>query len=442
MGTGLLTDFYELTMLDTVLKNGTASRKAQFELFTRRLPKGMQYGVLGGTYRALDAIRNFSFAEAELSYLQGTLGLSNDATDYLRAYRFSGTVRGYNEGDIYLAHSPVLQVEGTLAECLVLETVLLSIFNWDSAVMTRASHCVRSSRRTASLLEMGSRRTHEEAAVAAARAAHIAGFRGTSNVQAGLTYGVPVIGTVAHAFILAHHSEEEAFQAQVERFGPDTTFLVDTYDIPTGIRTAVKVAGADAKAAVRIDSGDLRAEAKAARALLDSLGAKQWSIVLSGDMDENSIAVATAPDEETGKTFVDSIGVGTSIVNAPTPGFVYKLVAIEDENGEMRPVEKKAANKASLGGRKAAWRILREDGTVREEVVTNDLNWIPAEPFVNPITDFIVEGEYLLRTSSPFDLVQRARWTHQTAIGLLPSIDDEHPQPIPTHATLLRKEES
>jgi nicotinate phosphoribosyltransferase len=206
---------------------------------------------------------------------------------------------------------------------------------------------------------MGSRRTHEESAVAAARAAYLAGFATTSNLAAGLRYGVPTAGTAAHSWTLLHEKEADAFRAQVAALGPGTTLLVDTYDIAGGIRAAVEVAGPEL-GAVRIDSGDLAVLAHQARAQLDELGATKTRIVLSGDLDEYGLAaLATAP--------VDAYGVGTSVVTgsgAPTAGFVYKLVEVDG-----RPVAKRSEDKVTRGGRKVAVRRHRSSGTATEEIV-------------------------------------------------------------------------
>jgi nicotinate phosphoribosyltransferase len=200
--------------------------------------------------------------------------------------------------------------------------------------------------------------------VAAARAAYIAGFATTSNLEAGRRYGVPTGGTAAHAFTLLHDDERAAFEAQVASLGPGTTLLVDTYDVTQGVRTAVEVAGTGL-GAVRLDSGDLLEQAHAVRAQLDALGANGTRIVVTSDLDEYAIAaLAAAP--------VDSYGVGTSLVTgsgAPTAGMVYKLVAREDAAGELVGVAKRSVDKLSVGGRKQALRRRNAEGTATEEVI-------------------------------------------------------------------------
>ncbi|MGA8328504.1 MAG: nicotinate phosphoribosyltransferase [Mycobacterium sp.] len=359
--TGLLTDRYELTMLSAALRDGTAHRRTTFELFARKLPDGRRYGVVAGTGRFLEALPEFTFDDDACESLAEFL--DRDTLTYLRDFRFSGDVDGYAEGELYFPGSPVLSVHGSFAECVVLETLALSIFNHDTAVASAAARMV-SAAEGRPLMDMGSRRTHEHAAVAAARAAYIAGFAATSNLQAHRRYGVPTEGTSAHAFTLLHAGpdgpdEVAAFAAQVEALGAGTTLLVDTYDVTTGVENAVAAAGT-ALGAVRIDSGDLGVLAKQTRAQLDRLGATHTRIVVSGDLDEFAVAGLRAEP-------VDSYGVGTSLVTgsgAPTANMVYKLVEVDGI-----PVEKRSARKESHGGRKAALRLSRPTGTITEEIV-------------------------------------------------------------------------
>jgi len=365
--TALLTDHYEITMLRAALRSGAAQRRSVFEVFARHLPHGRRYGVVAGTGRLIDALHRFRFGPAELEFL-GQAGVADEATlGFLESYRFSGHIWGYAEGDCYFPGSPILVVEGTFAEAVVLETLVLSILNHDCAIASAASRMV-SSAGDRPLIEMGSRRTHELAAVAAARAAYISGFATTSNLRAGRQYGIPTVGTSAHAFTLAHASERDAFAAQIDALGTDTTLLVDTYDVETAVRTAVELAG-PGLGAVRIDSGDLPVVARQVRALLDSLGATKTRIVLTGDLDEYSIAALAAMP-------VDGYGVGTSLVTgsgAPTAALVYKLVARTDDAGQtgpLRPVAKRSVGKPGRGGRKWAVRTRDVQGTAVAEVVT------------------------------------------------------------------------
>jgi len=356
-----MTDRYELTMLQAALRSGKSERECVFEVFTRQLPSGRRYGVLAGVGRVLDAIAEFRFGQDELSYLRQTQVVDEETLKWLKNYKFSGSITGYREGEIYFANSPVMTVRGTFAEAVLLETVILSILNYDSAVASAASrmHSAASGR---FLAEMGARRAHESAAVAAARAAFIAGFDATSNLEAGRSWGIPTMGTSAHSFTLLHDSEKEAFEAQIASMGPDTTLLVDTYDIPAAVKLAVELTGGKV-AAVRIDSGDLGSTAVEVRRQLDELGAKQTKIVVTSDLDEYTIAaLAAAP--------VDRFGVGTSLVTGsghPTAGFVYKLVAHTD-GADWTEVAKTSQAKTNRGGEKIASRLI-ESGTASAELI-------------------------------------------------------------------------
>ena len=362
--TALLTDHYELTMLTAALRDGTAHRECVFEAFARRLPEGRRYGVVAGTGRLLAAIENFYFDPEELAYLAANGVVDEPTRNWLADYRFGGKVDGYPEGELYFPGSPVLTVRASFAEAVVLETLVLSVLNHDCAVASAAARMVTAAA-SRPLIEMGSRRTHEQAAVAAARAAFLAGFAGSSNLAAGRCFGVPTLGTAAHAFTLLHDDETTAFSSQVAALGLDTTLLVDTYDISQGIRTAVRVAG-PRLGAIRIDSGDLAVLARQARVLLDELGATQTRIVLSGDLDEYAIAaLAAAP--------VDAYGAGTAVVTgsgAPTAGMVYKLVEVAG-----RPVVKRSEHKATHGGWKTAIRRHKPTGTAVEELLVHDTGW-------------------------------------------------------------------
>jgi nicotinate phosphoribosyltransferase len=365
--TSLLTDHYELTMLRAALRSGAAQRRAVFEVFARQLPHGRRYGVVAGTGRLLDALEQFRFGPDELAFLRQA-GVADEPTlGYLESYAFSGDIWGYAEGDCYFPGSPILVVESTFAEAVVLETLSLSILNHDCAIASAASRMVTSAG-DRPLIEMGSRRTHERAGVASARAAYMAGFATTSNLRAGQQYGVPTSGTSAHAFTLVHDNERDAFSAQLDTLGADTTLLVDTFDVATAVRTAVELAGPEL-GAVRIDSGDLPVVARQVRAQLDSLGASKTRIVLTGDLDEYSIAALAA-------TPVDGYGVGTSLVigsGAPTAALVYKLVARSDDadgTGPLRPVAKRSVGKPGRGGRKWAVRRRDDSGTAVAELVT------------------------------------------------------------------------
>lgn len=348
-------------MLQAALADGSAERPSTFEVFSRRLPNERRYGVVAGTARVLKAIRDFVFTEEQLADLDF---LDDRTLEYLRNYRFTGQVDGYREGEIYFPQSPLLTVRGTFAECVILETVILSIMNADSAVASAAARMVTAADGRP-IIEMGSRRTHEYSAVTASRAAYLAGFSTTSNLEAAYRYGIPASGTSAHAWTLLHinddgtPNEAAAFKAQVESLGVDTTLLVDTYDITQGVATAIEVAGPDL-GGVRIDSGDLGVLARKVRKQLDDLNAHNTKIVVSSDLDEFAIAGLRGEP-------VDVFGVGTSVVTgsgAPTAGLVYKIVEVSGH-----PVAKRSRNKESYGGGKKAVRTHRKSGTAIEEIV-------------------------------------------------------------------------
>ena len=399
-------------MVQAALRSGTAQRHSVFELFGRRLPGGRRYGVVAGTGRVLDAVESFRFDGPQLDYLCEREVVDERTREWLAGYAFSGNIWGYGEGDVYFPGSPLLVVEASFAEAVVLETMLLSILNFDSAVATAASRVVGAAEGRP-CIEMGSRRTHEFAAVAAARAAYIAGFDTTSNLQAGLQYGVPTRGTAAHSFTLLHDTERDAFVAQVESLGRDTTLLVDTYDITAAVRAAVDIAGPDL-GAVRIDSGDLGVLARQVRGQLDALGATKTRIVVTGDLDEFAVAgLAAAP--------VDGYGVGTSLVTGsghPTCGFVYKLVsraASTSPGAAMVSVAKRSTDKISRGGRKWALRRRDSSGVAEAEVVGIDQEPVDDGNDRPLLRSLVQDGKIVGR-----EPLLAARERHRAAVAELP----------------------
>ncbi|MFE7452961.1 nicotinate phosphoribosyltransferase [Streptomyces griseus] len=410
--TALFTDQYELTMVQAALKAGTADRHAVFEAFTRRLPEGRRYGVVAGTGRVLDAVENFHFDDEMIGFLHQQEIVDEPTLEWLAGYRFSGDIWGYPEGEVYFPGSPVLRVEGSFAECVLLETVILSILNHDSAIAAAASRmsAAAGGRR---LIEMGARRTHELSAVASARAAFVGGFDATSDLAAGFRWAIPTVGTSAHAFTLLHDTERDAFRAQVDSLGRGTTLLVDTYDVAEAVRAAVEIAGPEL-GAVRIDSGDLLLVAHRVRQQLDELGATGTKIVVTSDLDEYAIAsLAAAP--------VDAYGVGTQLVTGsghPTCSMVYKLVARAasgEPDAPLVPVAKKSLGaKSSKGGRK--WAVRRTDahGVAEAEVIgTGDA---PGESAGRPLlVELVRAGEVVAR-----EPLEAARQRHVAARAGLP----------------------
>ena len=411
--TSLLTDHYELTMLQAALASGTAHRRCTFEVFTRRLPASRRYGVLAGTGRFLEGLQSFRFDDEDLSFLASRNIVNAQTLKYLENFRFTGNIRGYVEGEIFFPHSPVVQVEATFAEACVLETYLLSILNYDSAVASAASRMTAAAGHRP-CIEMGSRRAHERAAVSAARAAAIAGFTATSNLDAGKRYGLHTLGTSAHAFTLLYDSEREAFEAQLQSLGARTTLLADTYDVENAVRLGVELAGEEL-GGIRLDSGDLVASAQRVRELLDSLGNHNTKITVTSDLDEYAIAsLAAAP--------VDSYGVGTRLVTgsgAPTSAMVYKLVERENTAGELEPVAKTSAGKRSLGGAKQAARRHNSLGIATAELIGTGNNPAVLENTRDLIRDFVVSGE-LLPGFTGEEAVRNATERHSASLAELP----------------------
>ncbi len=411
--TALLTDHYELTMVRAALGSGTAFRRSVFELFARRLPEGRRYGVVAGTGRVLDALENFRFDEETIAFLREHDVVNDDLATWLADYRFSGDIWGYPDGELYFPGSPIMVVEGSFAEACILETLLLSIYNYDSAVASAASRMTAMAGHRP-CIEMGSRRTNEWAAVAAARAAYIAGFASSSNLEAGRLYGVPTAGTAAHSFTLLHDTEEDAFRSQLAALGNDTTLLVDTYDVTAAVTLGVELTQGRL-GAVRLDSGDLLTLAGDVRRLLDSLGAVNTKIIVTSDLDEYQIAALRA-------TPVNGYGVGTSLVTgsgAPTCGFVYKLVSrAESDQAEapLLPVAKKSTNKTSIGGRKFALRRVSPSGIAEAEVIG-----IGAAPRGDsndrPLLQHLVSGGEIIGREP----LSAARERHASARAQLPS---------------------
>lgn len=412
ISTALLTDMYELTMIKAAMHAGKAFRRCTFDLFPRRLAPERGYGVVAGTGRALEALQNFRFDSEEIAFLKER-GIADDLlAEWLGDYKFSGSIRGYGEGELFFSGSPVLVVEGNFAESVILETLLLSIFNHDSAVASAASRMTLAAEGRP-VIEMGGRRTHEWAAAASARASWIAGFEATSNLEAGRSWGIPVSGTAAHAFTMLFDSEQEAFEAQLETMGNQTTLLVDTYDVDNAIRTAVELTDGTI-GAIRIDSGDLSTEVQRVRTILDSLGARHTRIVVTNDLDEYQIAALRGAP-------VDGFGVGTSVVTGsghPTCGMVYKMVGradSDDPDAPQTPVAKNSENKATIGGRKTVMRQINDHGTATAEVIGIDVSPRPHSNDRMVMVDLVRDGEIV-----GHEPLLAARERHEKARSELP----------------------
>lgn len=433
----MMTDMYEYTMLDAALKDGTASRKCVFEIFTRHLPEGRRYGVVAGTGRILDALEHFHLDDEDLKFLSDRNIVSADTIAWLENFRFSGSIKGYREGEMFFPNSPVLQVEGTFGECTLLETLFLSILNYDCAVASAASRMVTAAK-DRPCMDMGGRRTNEWSAVAASRAAVVGGFQGTANLLAAQLYGLKAIGTAAHCFTLVHDSERDAFVSQIDALGKNTTLLVDTFNIEEAVKTAVEVAGPEL-GGVRIDSGDLAALAQRVRNQLDALGATNTKITVTNDLDEYALAsLQTAP--------VDSYGVGTRLVTgsgAPTCAMVYKLTERENSAGVMQPVAKKSKDKATVPGRKLAFRSYEYNLADCEHVISGSEEQLaafqPEEGWKDLLVDFVDHGQ-IDATWQGHDAIMAAHDYRAQALAELPitaqSLMRGEPV-IPTETTVL-----
>ena len=409
-------------MLDAALKDGTAHRRCTFELFGRRLPATRRFGVVAGTGRILEALERFEFDAEQIDWLHNQGIISEEAAQFLASWRFTGDIWGYAEGECYFPGSPLLTVEGTFADCTLLETLLLSILNHDCAVASAASRMTIAAHGRP-CMDMGARRAHERAAVSAARAAIIGGFQGTSDLEAAKRYGIRCIGTAAHAFTLLHDTERDAFDSQVAKLGPGTTLLVDTYDIRQGVINAVEAARAAGGelGAVRLDSGDLVAEAFKVRGQLDAMGATTTKITVTSDLDEYAIAALGAAP-------VDSYGVGTKLVTGsgvPTAALVYKVVQREDSNGQIVSVAKKAESKSTVGGRKVAGRVMGEDGYATEELLLVGMSFeegqaLLAERGARPLqVQLVRSGQIDAKAWGP-EALSRAQEHHLRARNELP----------------------
>ena len=433
----MMTDMYEYTMLDAALKDGTANRKCVFEIFTRHLPEGRRYGVVAGTGRILDALERFHLDDDDLRFLSDRNIVSAETIAWLERFHFSGSIKGYREGEMFFPNSPVLQVEGTFGECTLLETLLLSILNYDCAVASAASRMVTAAK-DRPCMDMGGRRTNEWSAVAASRAAVVGGFQGTANLLAAQLYGLKAIGTAAHCFTLVHDSERDAFISQIDALGKNTTLLVDTYNIEEAVKTAVEVAGPEL-GGVRIDSGDLAALAQRVRNQLDALGATNTKITVTNDLDEYALAaLQTAP--------VDSYGVGTRLVTgsgAPTCAMVYKLTERENADGVMQPVAKKSKDKATVPGRKLAFRSYEYNLADCEHVISGSEDQLaafrPEEEWKDLLVDFVDHGQ-IDATWQGHDAIMAAHDYRAQALAELPitaqSLMRGEPV-IPTETTVL-----
>lgn len=359
----LHTDKYQINMAQVYWQNGMHNRKAVFEVYFRKLPFQNGYAIFAGLERVVRYLYDFRFTDSDLSYLQEE-GYSEEYLDYLRAIRFTGTVRSMKEGELVFANEPIMRIEAPLAEAQLIETAILNIVNYQTLIATKASR-IKQVAGEDHCMEFGTRRAQElDAAIWGTRAAYLAGFEATSNVRAGKLFGIPVSGTHAHAMVQAYRDEYKAFKAYAETH-KDCVFLVDTYDtLRSGVPTAIKVAKEFGERihfkGIRLDSGDLAYLSKEARKMLDEAGFPNAKIYASNDLDEQTIM-----NLKTQGARIDVWGIGTKLITAydqPALGAVYKLISIEDENGDMVDTIKISSNpeKITTPGRKRVFRIVNK----------------------------------------------------------------------------------
>ncbi len=371
----LFTDLYELTMMNGYLKAGK-TEWASFELFVRELPKNRNYLVFAGLNDVVELLQDYRFKSEDIDYLYSLKLFPDDFLDFLKEFRFTGNLYIMREGEIFFQNEPVLRVEAPIYEAQLFETAVMNQVHISSLIATKAAR-VFSVARGKKLADFSLRRTHGfDAGMKVARSSYLAGFDATSNVLAGKVYGIPVVGTVAHSFIMAFESEEEAFRAYLNAFPNHGILLVDTYDTVEGVKKAIKIAkevGIPLKG-VRLDSGNIVELSKIARKLLDEAGFKEAKIIVSGGLDEYRIKEIL----ENGAP-VDAFGVGTKVgtsADSPYIDFVYKLVEF---NG--KPVMKTSSGKKMYPGRKQAFRNEDHDvvGVFGEE--------LPGEPLLEKVME-------------------------------------------------------
>ncbi|MDE3156718.1 MAG: nicotinate phosphoribosyltransferase [Acidobacteriota bacterium] len=402
-GRALATDLYELTMMAGYLAGGMTGQSS-FELYVRSLPARRAYLVAAGLEQALDYLESLAFTPDQIAYLRTVPALKDVPDTFftrdLPAFRFTGEVWAVAEGTPVFAHEPILRVTAPAPEAQLVETALLAIITFQTSIATKGARVVDAAAGVP-VIEFGSRRAHGlDAGLHAARAAFVAGCAGTSNVEAGFAFGIPVSGTMAHSWVMSFDDEVEAFRRYCDLFGHQAVLLIDTYDTEEAARRIVD-AGLR-PAAVRLDSGDFVALSVSVRRILDAGGLHDTGIFVSGDLDEDKIAAlmkAKAP--------VNGFGVGTALStsnDAPALGGVYKLVEVE-RDGQRVPVLKLSAGKRTYPARKQVWRIVR-DGRAQHDLI--GLAGEPAPDEGRPLLTQVMRGGRRVAPSPPLPAVQEA----------------------------------
>lgn len=371
----LHTDLYQINMAESYWADGIHNKKAVFELYFRKLPFGNGYAVFAGLERMLDYLRDFHFSESDIAYLREEVGYKEGFIDYLKNVRFTGDMYSMVEGELVFANEPIVRIEAPLVEAQLIETALLNIVNYQTLIATKASR-IKQIIKNEVAMEFGTRRAQEmDAAIWGTRAAFIGGFASTSNVRAGKLFNIPVSGTHAHALVQAYKNDYDAFHAYAKRHR-DCVFLVDTYNtLKSGVPTAIKVAKELGDKinfiGIRLDSGDIAFLSKEARRMLDAAGFQDAKIIVSNDLDEYTILNLKAQGAK-----VDVWGIGTKLITAydqPALGAVYKMVAIENSEGQLEDTIKISANaeKVSTPGLKNVYRIIdKKNGKAEGDYIT------------------------------------------------------------------------
>ncbi|KRL04900.1 nicotinate phosphoribosyltransferase [Liquorilactobacillus oeni] len=401
----LHTDEYQLNMIQTYWEKGIDQKKAVFELYFRKLPFENGYAIFAGLERVIEYISRLHFSDTDLAYLKSTNDFPPAFLDYLREFKFSATIRSVVEGEVVFNNEPILQVEGPLVDCQLVETAILNVVNYQTLIATKAAR-IRSVVHNDGIMEFGTRRAQEfDAAIWGTRAAYIGGFDATSNVRAGKIFGIPTSGTHAHALVQAYRSDYEAFSAYAATH-KNCVFLVDTYDtlrsgVPNAIRVAKEFGEKINFLGVRIDSGDMAYISKRVREQLDEAGFPNAKIYASNDLDEKTITNLKMQGAK-----IDVWGVGTKLITAfdqPALGAVYKMVAIEDSQGELEDTIKLSSNaeKVSTPGRKQVWRITKKaDGKSEGDYIAL---WYENPTTVKSLYMFHPHYTYINKYVSDFD---------------------------------------
>jgi len=384
----LLLDLYELTMAQGYWKAKKDRLKATFDLFVRQLPRNRGYLINAGLEDILDYIANLRFSPGDITYLKKQNLFSTDFLDYLAQFKFSGSIWALSEGEIFFANEPIVRVTADIIEAQILESFLLNTINLQTMISTKASRVVLAAKGR-KVFDFALRRTHgQDAALKVARSSYIAGFGGTSNVLAGKIYGIPIVGTMAHSYVMCFKKELESFLSYAQAFPNKTTLLVDTYNTNKGMQSAIKVGMMLKKqgyrlSGVRLDSGDLVFQSKMARKMLDDAGLWKVKIFASGNLDEYKIYELLKRG-----TSIDNFGVGTKMGvsdDAPFVDVIYKISEVMDQEGNFLPTMKLSQAKTTLPGRKQVFRVYDSKRKFSKDILALEGEKVKGEPLLREV---------------------------------------------------------